>query len=114
MRPTLTLNLGLRYELMKQPVEKYGALSMFVPELNKIVMAGTGGLSNFDQLIQATGSMSQYVTMASAVGLPSSLVRTNYRNFAPRFGLAWRPDRSGIRNAHPPGSATGAGNGRRR
>ena len=25
--PTLTLNIGLRYELMKQPVEKYNARS---------------------------------------------------------------------------------------
>lgn len=88
--PTLTLNLGVRYELMKQPIEKYGARSAFVPSLGKIVIAGTGGLANFNDLIQQTG-LSQYITMASNVGLPQSVVRTNYRNFAPRFGFAWRP-----------------------
>jgi hypothetical protein len=90
--PTLTLNLGLRYELMKQPAEKYNARSMFVPELGKLVIAGTGGLSatDFNNLIQQTG-MSQYVAMASDVGLPRTIVKTNYRNFAPRFGFAWRP-----------------------
>jgi Carboxypeptidase regulatory-like domain/TonB-dependent Receptor Plug Domain/TonB dependent receptor len=88
--PTLTLNIGLRYELMKQPREKYDALSMFVPELGKIVIAGKGGVANFDNLIQQSG-MSQYIAMASDVGYPETLVRTNYRNLAPRLGLAWRP-----------------------
>jgi len=27
-------------------------------------------------------------------GLPRSLIYTRYRNFAPRFGMAWRPRRS--------------------
>ena len=31
--------------------------------------------------------------MASDVGLPQSIVKTNYKNFAPRFGFAWRPVR---------------------
>ncbi len=88
--PALTLNIGLRYELMKQPVEKFGALSIFVPQMGKIVIAGKGGLPDFDRLIQQTG-MAQYIAMAPDVGLPQTLVHTNYRNFGPRFGLAWRP-----------------------
>ena len=88
--PSLTLNVGLRYELMKQPIEKYGGLSIFVPELNKIVIAGNGGLPNFDALIQSSG-MSQSIVSAQQAGLPDSIVRTNYKNFAPRFGFAWRP-----------------------
>jgi hypothetical protein len=31
------------------------------------------------------------VAMAADVGLSPSIVRTNYTNFAPRFGFAWRP-----------------------
>jgi outer membrane receptor protein involved in Fe transport len=88
--PHLTLNVGLRYELMKQPVEKHDARSMFVPELGKVVVSGTGGLVNFNDLIQQTG-MTQYVAMASDAGLPRTLVHTNYKDFAPRFGIAWRP-----------------------
>ncbi len=90
--PTLTLNIGLRYELMKQPAEKYNARSMFIPALGKLVIAGTGNFSqaSFNDLIQQTG-MAQYITMASDVGLPRSIVKTNYNNFAPRFGFAWRP-----------------------
>lgn len=90
----LTLNLGLRYELMKQPIEKYGAMSVFVPDLGKIVIAGTGGLSNFDALIQQSG-LPQSIAMASAVGLPRTIIHTNYGNLAPRFGFAWRPSGGG-------------------
>ncbi len=90
--PTLTLNIGLRYELMKQPIEKYGEWSTFVPALGKIAIAGMGPFSPaaFSALIQQTG-MAQYITSAAAVGLPPSLIHTNYHNFAPRFGFAWRP-----------------------
>jgi outer membrane receptor protein involved in Fe transport len=100
--PTLTLNLGVRYELMKPPVEKYGARSSFVPQLGKIVVAGTGGIANFNDLIQQTG-LAQYVTFASDAGLPQSIVQTNYKDFAPRFGFAWRPfgnSRSVIRGGY--------------
>src|SRR5262249_61546998 len=40
----LTLNLGVRYDLMKQPKEKYGGLAEFIPPLGKIVVAGNGTL----------------------------------------------------------------------
>ena len=88
----LTLNIGLRYELMKQPVEKYGAWSAFVPSVGKLVIAGTGVLSpaDFNSAIQNTG-LTNSIVMASAAGLPSSIVKTNYKDFAPRFGFAWRP-----------------------
>jgi outer membrane receptor protein involved in Fe transport len=86
--PTLTLNLGLRYELMKPPREKYGAWSMFIPPIGKVVIAGKGTLTDFDQRIASLGS--QYVTMAADVGLPPTITKTDYTNFAPRFGFAWR------------------------
>jgi hypothetical protein len=86
--PSLTLNIGLRYELMKPPREKHDALSMFMPALGKIVIAGHGTLSDFDQRIKDLGP--QYVTMAADAGLPSTITKTDYTNFAPRFGFAWR------------------------
>jgi hypothetical protein len=86
----LTLNLGLRYDLMKPPQEKFGAWSMFVPSLGKIVIAGRGLISDFDQRIRST-NMTQYIAMASDVGLPASIRQPNYLNFAPRFGFAYRP-----------------------
>jgi hypothetical protein len=89
--PTLTLNLGFRYDVMKPPKEKFNALSMFIPDLGKQVMAGTGILSqaDFAQRISSVGS--QNVVMAKDIGLPDTIVATDYTNFAPRFGFAWRP-----------------------
>ena len=89
---SLTLNIGLRYELMKPPQEKFGAWSMFIPDLGKQVISGIGVLSQaeFDSRI-ATAGLQKYVVRASEVGLPNSIVKPNYLNLAPRFGFAWRP-----------------------
>ncbi len=89
---TLTLNIGLRYELAKPPKEKFGAWSMFIPELGKQIISGTGVLTQaeFDSRI-ATAGLQKSVARASEVGLPATIVKTDYNNFAPRFGFAWRP-----------------------
>jgi hypothetical protein len=70
----LTLNLGIRYELMKTPREKYGAWSMFVPELGKQVIAGYGNLSQaeFDQRIASSG-IGPLTVMAKDAGLPATI-----------------------------------------
>jgi outer membrane receptor protein involved in Fe transport len=88
--PTLTLNLGMRYEIMKPPKEKFSALSMFLPDVGKQVMSGPGNLSpaEFAQRLQDVGS--QNVVMAKDLGLPDSILHTDYLNFGPRFGFAWR------------------------
>lgn len=90
--PSLTLNLGLRYELMKPPKEKYGAWSMFVPDLGKQVISGIGTLTQqeFDARI-ATSGLAANTVRAAEVGLPATVMKTDYNNFAPRFGFAWRP-----------------------
>ncbi len=88
--PSLTLNLGVRYELMKQPREKFGAWSMFLPELGKVVISGRGNLSQqeFDNRIGIVGSSN--IVMASDAGLPPTITRNDYTNFGPRLGFAWR------------------------
>ena len=81
----LTLNLGFRYELPLNLTEKYGRLTNFIPALNKLVIASTAR--------EAPGvllSPSQVET-AQQAGLPQSLMQTDYKDFAPRFGFAWRP-----------------------
>jgi outer membrane receptor protein involved in Fe transport len=90
--PTLTLNIGLRYELMMPPREKFGAWSMFIPELGKQIISGTGILSQaeFDARINQTG-LQKYIARAADVGLPPTIAKPDYNNFAPRFGFAWRP-----------------------
>ena len=95
---SLTLNIGLRYELMKAPKEKFGAWSMFVPDLKKQVVAGIGVLSQaeFDSRVRTAG-LQNSIVRASDVGLPNTVMKTDFNNFAPRFGFAWRP--FGVKNS---------------
>lgn len=87
----LTLNLGLRYDLMKPAQEKYDALAQFIPSIGKIVVAGTGTLTEteFNNRLTSANLASQ-VVKAADVGLPDTIVKTDRNNFAPRFGFAWR------------------------
>ena len=62
---TFTLNLGTRYDIMPYPREMHNRLSNFDPSTGTILLAG--------------------------VNTNSRLVETDYRDLAPRIGLAWAP-----------------------
>ncbi|HEX4231228.1 MAG TPA: TonB-dependent receptor [Bryobacteraceae bacterium] len=68
LSPSLTLNIGLRYEYNGVISEKYGQMSSFDPTVPG------GGLRVEDEN-----------------GLGNTLYQPNYKNFAPRFGFAWQP-----------------------
>lgn len=85
--PTLTLNLGARYELMLPPTEKFGRYTNFIPELGKLILAD-------DATIRGTGiafSDPTKIGVARDYDLPRSLVYPNLRMISPRIGFAWRP-----------------------
>lgn len=90
IHPNLTLNLGLRYEVQFMPYEKYGQMTNFVPAIGKVILAGASTVPTLSSILASTGLTGQ-VGMAADYGLPKSLVNTDYVNFAPRIGLAWRP-----------------------
>jgi len=87
---SLTLNLGLRYELPQAPHEKYGRFSNFVPELGKVLIADDKTVPNLQQMIAEQGLTGKMI-LARDAGFPQSLLYTPYKCFAPRFGFAWRP-----------------------
>lgn len=69
----LTFDLGIRWELPKPAYDKFNNLSAFVPDPGyapntpfKFELAGQNGVSR-------------------------AIVKTNYRDFSPRVGLAWQP-----------------------
>ena len=69
--PSVTLNLGLRWELFEPYTEKYG-------HLGEVVTNPDGA---FTSLAEAEGG---------TAGLPEGLVYPWHKAFAPRVGLAWR------------------------
>ncbi|MGH9163254.1 MAG: TonB-dependent receptor domain-containing protein, partial [Vicinamibacteraceae bacterium] len=71
--PTLTLNLGVRYELHQRPVSKTDTIS---------TVDFSGGRAT---LVPATEH--------EQFGYPRSLVEEDWNNVAPRIGLAWNPTR---------------------
>ena len=68
MTPSLTFNIGIRWEYEGVISEKYGQMSSFDPTVPG------GGLRVENQN-----------------GLGNTLYKPNWKNFAPRFGFAWQP-----------------------
>src|SRR5260370_15024856 len=76
--------------MMRPPYEKYGRISSFVQEMGKVVIADSRTIPDFAQRVAAAGLTGHVITSKDA-GLPTSLVYSNDRDFAPRFGFALRP-----------------------
>ena len=75
MKPTFTLEYGVRYEAFTPPSELYGHISNL--DVNP-------GLTEAAVIIPGQ-------TAPFSGALPNSLIRGDYTHFAPRIGIAWRP-----------------------
>lgn len=85
--PSLTLDIGVRYELHPPARNLTGYNSIFDVGSGQIVVPDES-LSKVSPLFPTS-----YVGIAkaSSLGLPSTLGLTDKNNFAPRIGIAWRP-----------------------
>jgi hypothetical protein len=81
--PTLTVNLGLRWEYYGVPSEAHNSTTVF-------------DLQNFNGSCFGTGSANRAIFSRPA-NCPNnpSLLYPNYRNWDPRVGVAWSPSRLG-------------------
>lgn len=79
IKPSLTLNYGLRWDIIQPWYEKYNQLETFVPGRQSVVFPGapTGYLVPGDP------------------GVPRTISPTQYTNFAPRIGFAYAPSFQG-------------------
>ncbi len=90
IRPDLTLNFGLRYEFAAPLREKRDRLAGFVEETGKLIIADDRTITGLDRQVSQAGLKGR-VGLARDYGLPPSLAYAGKKNFAPRFGFAWRP-----------------------
>jgi outer membrane receptor protein involved in Fe transport len=92
VNPNLTLQLGLRYEVITPFVDRNDLFINFLPE-------GANPLGNKGVFVVPTEAVKarihpgfvQYgVVTADEIGVGRGLIETDYNNFAPRLGLAYR------------------------
>ena len=81
IRPNLTINYGMRWDVLPPWREKYNQLQTFVLGQQSEVYPGAP----------------QGMVFPGDPGIPSTLAPTNYHNFVPRIGIAYSPaDEDGL------------------
>jgi hypothetical protein len=91
LSPRLTINYGIRYEYHPPFRDRFGNISTFDPVTGRVIVP-TKGINNTEPVFRATIGSTPIVT-AQEAGLPESLRKGDYNNFAPRLGFAFRPFR---------------------
>ena len=89
IRPNLTLNLGLRYNLELPRTEKYNNQGVFRPDLAQSVTLPSPLTLQNGQVI--TSTLAPPFVFAGRGGNSKYLTPTQYLNVEPRFGFAWSP-----------------------
>ena len=89
--PSLTLNLGLRWDLNHRRFEDRDLMTSFDPETGKVVVAGSGIQTQFTNPQLLEGNSDLFITAAEKGWPERTLSFGNHANFSPRFGFAWRP-----------------------
>jgi hypothetical protein len=88
IRPNLTLNYGLRWELNTPLADKFQHVETFRPGQMSTVYP-CGGATDCSSL-DAVG-----LVVPGDPGVPPGMTQTYYKAFAPRLGIAWSPGSSG-------------------
>jgi outer membrane receptor protein involved in Fe transport len=94
VRPSFTLNLGLRYSLFRQPYDNNGQLTTFDPKF--YVAANAPQLTSSGNLVPGTGDPLNGISIAGRNSRYGNKISPeNGMNFAPRIGFSWDPTGDG-------------------
>ncbi len=98
--PRLTVNMGLRYDILTGPVDKYDALNVgFDPNVPNAVQAQIP--SSAINILPQAGNLTGGLLFANVNGNSRSPVATVYHNIQPRIGFSWQPiDRMVVRGGY--------------
>ena len=91
IRRNLNLSLGVRYEYLSWPTERYDRMATSYPHLGMqvIVSSATDQLpGRIDPVALASFPAGTFIT-SNRAGLPRSLRYPDGNNFSPQIGLAW-------------------------
>jgi hypothetical protein len=89
IKPNLTLNYGLRWELTTPLADIAKHVQTFRPGQNSTVFPCGG--PNTD----CTSQSAVGLVVPGDAGIPPGMTQTYYKAFAPRIGIAWTPGNSG-------------------
>jgi hypothetical protein len=87
IKPNLTLNYGLRWELNTPPTDVSGHVETFRPGQNSTIYPCSPALTVDFPADCPTG-----LVVPGDPGVPAGLTSTYYKSFAPRVGLAYSPN----------------------
>jgi hypothetical protein len=91
--PRLTINAGIRYDLQWFRPSPYGNQSLYVPNLQKVVVFGNGYPPSTSPVQAISQFLSLPLEFASQAGLPNnvwSYLGQDANNVAPRLGFAYQ------------------------
>ena len=88
VRPQLTLNLGIRYDLFGPFTDTQGRLVAFDPRLAKTTAIAPGQVAITAGFVQAGNAMQP---LPGIPRVEDGLVATDWNNVSPRIGFAWQP-----------------------
>ena len=97
IKPNLTLNYGLRWELTTPIADISKHVQTFRPGQNSTIYPCQLSQASIDALgtSDCTSVKPTGLLVPGDSGVPNGLTQTYYKAFAPRIGLAWSPGTSG-------------------